>query len=115
MILSIWPPNPVLTLTCNPFWFFSTFSSILPVGPDEKFLSGDILISETGRSCFPSSSGSSGHTATAGSSTSAETCAVATGIRANGDPAITIIALILGPYHELGGPDCVGQPCTTDI
>ena len=59
-------------------------------------------------SCFPLSSGSSGHTATAGSSTSAETCAVATGIRTNGDPSITILALILGAYHELGDEDCGG-------
>ena len=60
-------------------------------------------------SCFPLSSGSSGHTATAGSSTSAETCAVATGIRAKGDPSITVVALILGQYHELGDEDCGGR------
>ena len=37
-------------------------------------------------SCFPLSAGSSGHTATAQSSTSAETCSLATGIRANRGP-----------------------------
>jgi len=60
-------------------------------------------------SCFPISSGSSGHTATAQSSTSAETCSLATGIRSKGDPAITILSLILGKYHTLGDAACGGS------
>lgn len=60
-------------------------------------------------SCFPLSAGSSGHTATAQSSTSAETCAMAAGIRSKGDPAITMLALVLGKDHTPGDPDCGGS------
>ena len=60
-------------------------------------------------SCFPISSGSSGHSATAQSSTSAETCSLATGIRSKGDPAITILGLILGKYHKFGDVACGGS------
>ena len=59
--------------------------------------------------CFPLSAGPAGHTATAQSSTSAETCSLATGIRATGDPVITILGLILGKFHKIGDASCGGS------
>ena len=55
------------------------------------------------------SAGSSGQTATAQSSTSAETCAMGTGVRSKGYPAITVLSVILGPYHEPGDDMCGGS------
>ena len=57
-------------------------------------------------SSFPLSAGSSGQTATAQISTSAETCAMGTGVRSKGDPSITMLSLILGPYHTPGDDMC---------
>ena len=61
-------------------------------------------------SYFPLSAGSSGHTSTAQSSTSAETVAVAGAFRSKGDPAITMLALILGRFHTIGDAAC-GANC----
>ena len=59
-------------------------------------------------SSFPLSAEPSGQTVTAQSSSSAETCSMATGIRSKGDPALSMLALILGKYHRVGDGTCGG-------
>ena len=74
-----------------------------------KSSSGCHLDVQGPNSSFPLSAGSSGQTATAQSSTSAETCAMGSGVRSKGDPSITMGSFILGKFHEPGDDMCGGS------